>query len=71
MTITKPFYKNPNEINDIQELRDYVKHLQDEIYKLINVYNDLETDKIDLEVRLNKCFVKSEEIKEIVNDFYT
>lgn len=39
--IIKPFYKDENTINDLNELRDYVSHLKSEMYNLIDLYNDL------------------------------
>jgi hypothetical protein len=68
--VTKPFYKNPNSIDDVQELRDYVKHLQEEVFKLIDTYNDLSLRYDNQEVRINQVFVMAGNIREKINEGY-
>ncbi|MFA5760496.1 MAG: hypothetical protein WC877_01885 [Dehalococcoidales bacterium] len=53
MALIKPFFKNPDEYTDIEDLRDYVKHLIEIYNSLIDEYNDLEKKNIYLEDRIN------------------
>jgi len=53
MALIKPFFKNPDDYTDIEDLKDYVKHLIEIYNSLIDEYNDLDVKKNYLEDRIN------------------
>ena len=52
MMITKPFYKDPSTYESKDELIDYVRHLQSEMFNVIDQYNKLETSNQYLQAEL-------------------